>query len=121
MNTSGSAAMERKKVSISSKRQITIPQNFYEQLGFSDEAECILRGNELIIRPVRDGSGGEFAEFILKDLLDKGYSGSELLEKFKAAQRQVRPAVEQLLSDAEKAARGEGEYVTSEDVFGQEE
>ena len=48
----GSASMESKKVSISSKRQITIPQKFFTLLGFNTEAECIMRGNELVLRPV---------------------------------------------------------------------
>ena len=39
----GSASMESKKVSISSKRQITIPQKFFTLLGFNTEAECIMR------------------------------------------------------------------------------
>ena len=34
----GSASMESKKVSISSKRQITIPQKFFTLLGFNTEA-----------------------------------------------------------------------------------
>lgn len=50
----GSASMESKKVSISSKRQITIPQKFFTLLGFNTEAECIMRGNELVLRPVKE-------------------------------------------------------------------
>lgn len=68
----GNAVMERKKVSISAKRQITIPQKFFTMLGFDGEAECILRGNELVIRPVKESSGGEFAEQILTDLVNGG-------------------------------------------------
>lgn len=74
-----------------------------------------------MIRPVRSCSGGEFAEQILADLVDKGYSGKELLEQFKKAQREVRPAVEGMLSDAKKAALLETEYASYEDVFGTEE
>ena len=54
----GGSKMDRKVLSISSKRQITIPQKFYQLLGFGDEAECVLRGNELIIRPIKTVSGG---------------------------------------------------------------
>lgn len=36
----GSVLMEMKKVSISAKRQITIPQKFFSMLGFDAEAEC---------------------------------------------------------------------------------
>ena len=75
----GGSKMNRKILSISSKRQITIPQKFYQTLGFGDEAECVMRGNELIIRPVKTVAGGEFAEQILAELIAEGLSGEELL------------------------------------------
>ena len=37
--TKGSIPMEIKKLSISAKRQITIPQKFFTMLGFDAEAE----------------------------------------------------------------------------------
>jgi bifunctional DNA-binding transcriptional regulator/antitoxin component of YhaV-PrlF toxin-antitoxin module len=113
--------MNRKVLSISSKRQITIPQKFYQKLGFGDEAECVLRGNELIIRPVKTISGGEFAEQILTELIAAGLSGEALLSKFKEKQAQIRPAVEAMLSDAEEVAKGKGDFVTYDDVFGVED
>ena len=79
----GGSKMNRKILSISSKRQITIPQKFYQTLGFGDEAECVMRGNELIIRPVKTIAGGEFAEQILAELIAEGLSGEDLLSKFK--------------------------------------
>lgn len=117
----GSATMERKKVSISAKRQITIPQKFFALLGFGEEAECVVRGNELVIRPVKNVSGGEFAEQILTDLVAQGLEGKALIEAFKAEQKKVRPAVEEMLTEAENAANGEGEFSTYDDVFGAEE
>lgn len=117
----GSVSMETKKVRISTKRQITIPQKFFTMLGFDTEAECIVRGNELILRPVKTNSGGEFAEQILQDLIEKGYSGDELLSRFKATQREIRPAVEELLTEAERVAQSKTEYVSYDDVFGAED
>ncbi|MBD5463684.1 MAG: AbrB/MazE/SpoVT family DNA-binding domain-containing protein [Lachnospiraceae bacterium] len=117
----GRVPMEMKKVSISAKRQITIPQKFFTMLGFDTEAECIVRGNELIIRPVKTNAGGEFAEQILADLIAQGYSGNDLLERFKKAQGQVRPAVEAMLVDAERIAVSESDYVSYNDVFDAEE
>ena len=67
--------MNRKTVSISQKRQITIPKKFFTKLGFGEEAECFLRGNELVIRPVSPYYGGEFSEQILEDLILQGYEG----------------------------------------------
>ena len=124
MNTAvvkGGSKVDKKIVSISSKRQITIPQKFFSMLGFADEAECIVRGNELVIRPARTNAGGEFAEQILAELIAQGLSGEELLTQFKAKQAQVRPAVEAMIAEAEEAARGNGEYSTYDDIFGDEE
>lgn len=125
MNTSatvkGGSTMDKKIVSISSKRQITIPQKFFAMLGFSDEAECIVRGNELVIRPARQNAGGEFAEQILADLIAQGLEGAELLKQFKAKQAKVRPAVEAMIAEAEEAAHGSGDYSTYDDIFGDEE
>ena len=117
----GCGLLKSKRVSISSKRQITIPLKFFSMLGFGTEAECMVRGNELVIRPVKESTGGEFAEFILADLISKGYSGEELLEKFKEAQKEIRPAVEQMLEHAKLIATGEAEYETFDDVFGVED
>lgn len=114
-------SMEKKKIAISAKRQITIPQKFFSMLGFDTEAECMVRGNELVIRPVKTSAGGEFAEQILADLIAKGYSGDELLVRFKKAQSQVRPAVEAMLGEAERAARSETAFISYTDVFGAED
>ena len=108
---------EKKIVSISSKWQITIPQKYFTMLGFDDEAECLVRGNELIIRPAKKYSGGEFAEQILAELIAQGYSGDELLTQFKKRQAQVRPAVEAMIEQAKEAAHGNGEYSTYDDIF----
>ncbi|MCM1214933.1 MAG: AbrB/MazE/SpoVT family DNA-binding domain-containing protein [Lachnospiraceae bacterium] len=117
----GRVPMEMKKVSISAKRQITIPQKFFAMLGFDTEAECMVRGNELVIRPVKTNAGGEFAEQILADLIGQGYSGNELLQQFKQAHSQVRPAVEEMLDEAGRAAAAESGYESYGDVFGGEE
>ena len=117
----GSRRMDKKILSISSKRQITIPQKFYQMLDFGDEAECVVRGDALVIRPVKVSAGGEFAEQILTELVREGLSGAELLLQFKKRQAQVRPAAEAMLAEAEKIARGESDYETYEDIFGTED
>lgn len=117
----GNATMEKKIVSISSKRQITIPQKFFALLGFDTEAECVVRGNELIVRPAKTNAGGEFAEYILADLIAQGLNGDELLKAFKNKQAKVRPAVEAMIADADEVAMGNGEFYTYDDVFNSED
>lgn len=116
----GNSPVEIKKVSISAKRQVTIPQKFFKMIGFGHEAECIVRGNELVLRPLKEG-GSEFSEQILEELIREGFSGEELLRKFKERQRMVRPAVESLISEAEKAAHGEAESFSYDEVFKMED
>lgn len=113
--------MERKIVSVSSKRQITIPQKYYNLLRIGKEVECYVRGNELVIRPVRVNSGGEFAEQILADLIRQGLSGDALLTAFKEKQAKIRPAIENMLLEAEKVASGDGEYASYDDIFTSED
>ena len=113
---------EQKRVTITSKRQFTIPQKFYTELGFGREAICTLGEGMLIIKPASNISGGgEFAEQILSDLIAEGLSGQELLDEFKSRQAKVRPAVETMLEAAKAAALGSGEYSTYDDIFGSEE
>ena len=108
---------EKKRVSITSKRQFTIPQKFYTELGFEREALCTVVNGQLVLEPVKEASGDEFAEQILTDLIAEGLSGNELLAEFKARRVKVRPAVEAMLADAKNAAHGTGECFTYEDVF----
>ena len=111
---------EWKTISISVKRQLTIPQKYFDALGFSSEAECILQEDGLLIRPVRITGGSEFSEQILADLIAQGYGGQELLEKFKEYSKAMRPAVQKMLDDNETFAKsGEGR-ITLDDLFGTE-
>ena len=113
-----SAVLDSKTISITGKRQITIPQKFFELLGFGREAECVLRDGEIALRTVRDGDAGAFDEQILADLIDQGLEGQELLDAFKRARAQVRPAVCRMLDEADRAARHPDEYAGYDDVFG---
>ena len=113
----GVPVMDKKTVKISEKRQFAIPQKFFTMLGFDREAECFVQNNELVIRPIKKDLSGEFAAEILADLLDQGVSRENLLEAFKAKQRMIRPAVENMLQAAEQAASRDGEFETYDDVF----
>ena len=112
---------ERKRVSITSKRQFTIPQKFFTELGFGKEAFCTLGDGMLIIQPARQADDGEFSEQILADLVSEGLTGKALLDEFKIRRQKIRPAVESLLAEAKAVAMGKGKYSTYDDIFGSEE
>jgi hypothetical protein len=115
------AGIERKIISVSVKRQLTIPQKYFDALGFDNEAECILQDGGLLIRPVRVAGGGEFSEQILSDLISQGYEGQELLRKFKEYSRAVRPAVMKLFEETEDYVRSGGGRIPLDELFGTEE
>ena len=57
--------MDRKIISVSKKRQITIPLQFYKHLGLGNEVECFLEDGRIVIQPLhREPS--EFSVEILK-------------------------------------------------------
>jgi bifunctional DNA-binding transcriptional regulator/antitoxin component of YhaV-PrlF toxin-antitoxin module len=95
--------IEKRRINISSKRQITIPAKYYEALGLNKEIECIYSNNMLILIPIKEDKP-EFAEEILEDLINQGLSGEELLIEFKKMNQQVRPAIEKLIKEADEIA-----------------
>jgi hypothetical protein len=107
---------ERKIISVSIKRQLTIPQKYFEELGFDNEAECILQEGGLLIRPVRV-TGGEFGEQILSDLIAQGYEGQDLLEKFREYSKAVRPAVLKMIEDADEYAKSGKGRIPLDELF----
>jgi hypothetical protein len=105
---------EKKVISISTKRQLTIPLKYYELLGFNNEAECIMKDDGLYIRPVQTSSS-DFSDLILEDLVSQGYSGQELVSKFKEQHKKIRPAVEKMLEEADDMVKkGEGKVQLDE-------
>ena len=112
--------MESKTISISTKRQIKIPQKYYEDLDFGSEAICELRSEGIFIRPVRHDDGS-FSEEILADLIEQGLSGDELLLAFKEQRKKIRPAVKAMIAEAhEMAISGEGK-ISLDELFGTED
>jgi len=119
--TKGGTKTERKIISVSRKRQLTIPQKYYDAFGFDNEAECILQEDGLLIRPVRTTGGGEFSEQILSDLISQGYEGQVLMEKFKEYSRGIRPAVQKLLAETEAFVHSGKGRISMDEMFGAEE
>ena len=111
----GDNQMERKIISVSMKRQITIPQKYFDVLGFNNEAECVLQDGCIMIRPIQDRGGSEFSEQILADLISQGFMGDELLQKFKQENKKIRPAVEKMIAETDTFVKnGEGKISLDE-------
>ncbi|MCL6586618.1 MAG: AbrB/MazE/SpoVT family DNA-binding domain-containing protein [Anoxybacillus sp.] len=93
-----------RRISVSSKKQITIPKDFYDALGIGDEVLIELADNKLIIRPIREDHV-DFSDLILKDLINEGYTGEELYESFKYRKSQLSHALEKMISEERPKAK----------------
>jgi bifunctional DNA-binding transcriptional regulator/antitoxin component of YhaV-PrlF toxin-antitoxin module len=111
--------MDRKIISVSKKRQITIPLKFYKHLNLGSEVECSLEDGKIVIRPLhREPS--EFSVEILQDLVSQGYSGNELVKQFEAQTKNIKKAVTNMLEEADAIAAGEKPAANFDDIFGSE-
>ncbi len=111
--------MNSRRIRVSQKRQLTIPQKFFEHLHIGEEVECFMRNGELVLRPIRENKE-QFADHILEDLIHQGLSGEDLLVEFRKIQAKVRPAIERIIKEADQAAlkfQGAGEAKMHE-LFG---
>lgn len=108
-------ARKTKRISVSSKRQISIPKEFHEMLNIGEEVTIELHGDHLVVKPIRENFD-DFSEHILEDLVAEGYSGEELLQEFKNRKEQVGNAVNSLISET----RAKGKRMTINDLFGED-
>jgi len=112
--------MKPKRISVSKKRQITIPMEYFNALNINDEVECVIHDNCIIIKPVSEDNDAGFSEYILQDLIKEGYEGDELLAEFKVRKAKIRLAAKKLLQEADKIAEDKSPYATMNDIFGEE-
>lgn len=111
--------MERKIISVSPKRQITIPLKFFNQVGLGKEVECLVQDGAIVIRPLPSDEG-EFSVEILRDLVARGYQGEELVSKFAEQKAELKTAIGRMVHEADEIARGKRKGATLSDVFGEE-
>ena len=114
-------AMKPKRISVSSKRQITIPMEYCKALKIENEVECIMKNGSIIIRPIINNTQDNFADLILEDLIKEGYKGNKLLEEFKKRKKEMKYAINNIKEEANKVAENEAPYSTIDEVFKEEE
>ena len=113
-------SVKPKRISVSEKRQITIPMEYYKALGIENEVECIMKNNCIVIRAVKQDDN-EISERILQDIIKEGYKQEDILKEFRKRKAKVRPAIEQKMLEADKVAEEEENYTVLEDLFSEED
>lgn len=92
---------QMKRVAVSSKRQISIPKEFYDDLHIKDEIIMEKVHNNLVIRPASYDNHEDFTEEILSDLIAEGYPKEELVTKLRERKEQMQPALDRLIADTD--------------------
>lgn len=90
---------KKRRVRISSQRQLTIPKEFYTEMNLADEAMIEFTGKEIIIRSAEQ-EVVDFSTDILKDLVAKGISGEELIGEFTRIKASIPQALEAMKKEA---------------------
>lgn len=99
-NVFSEAARKAKRIKISSKRQISIPKEFFEAMHFTNEAIIEFTGDSLVIKNAPDDAV-DFSSEILKELIEeRGLSGNELLLEFNRIKQGFPQAIQKLKATA---------------------
>ncbi|WP_146259588.1 hypothetical protein [Paenibacillus dendritiformis] len=74
-----------------------------------------------MIRPVCEHTGHDsFADLILEDLIKEGFSGDQLLTKFRERQAELHVAIKHVIAESGEAARKcRADKDETEDLFGE--
>ena len=80
--------IKSKTIKVSAQRHLVIPKEYYEALNIGEEVTIELHEGQLVIKPIVKVSD-DFAENLLEKLIEAGYSGEELIAKFKEVKQMV--------------------------------
>lgn len=102
LTTKGKVMPESRLGKITSKRQLTIPKDFFDKLGLTSDVEIILDNDEIRIRKYQrmEESHDYFADLVLKDILDEGIEDKrEILKEFRLRMNMLPLAIQDYIED----------------------
>lgn len=77
-----------KSIKVSAQRHLVIPKEYYDALNIGEEVTIELHEGLLVIKPIVKVDEN-FAENLLEELIAAGFSGEELVAKFKEVKQMV--------------------------------
>ena len=80
--------IKSKTIKVSAQRHLVIPKEYYDTLGIGEEVTIELHEGQLVIKPIVKVDD-DFAENLLEELIATGFSGEELVAKFKEVKQMV--------------------------------
>ncbi len=102
---------------ITSKRQLTIPKDFYDKLNLGNDVEIILEHDGLKIKKLRklEKTFDDYSDLVLRSILEEGFEDKEeILKEFRLRMNLMPVAVQRLLSDVREQVKKDAR--TSEEL-----
>ena len=81
-------SIKSKTIKVSTQRHLVIPQEYYDTLHSGEEVTIELHEGQLVNKPIFKVDEN-FAENLLEELIAAGFSGEELVPKFKEVKQMV--------------------------------
>lgn len=108
----------KETVKVSADGSITVPKSLCEQIGAVANAECIIRNNEIIIRPCRDGTGDSIEGLLIRDLMSRGFSYDALEEEYDRVRPRFYAATKRTAEKSRAAFENGGGLCAAEELLG---
>jgi len=114
----GGISMSKNKIAtITQKRQITIPKDFFEELNLKPgKIKCYIEDGKIILEPLDSSNVWDFSTTILKELVSEGYEGDELLKEFKNRKTMLKESMAAMVAEAKEEIK-EQKVKDAEQVF----
>ncbi len=97
---------------------ITVPKSLCEQIGVITSAECIIRNNEIVIRPCRDSTGDSVEGLLIRELMSKGFSYNALEEEYDRVRPRFYDATKKAAERSRSAFEDKEELYRVEELTG---
>ena len=99
MGTDAFGSSERREIiALSGTGELTVPKWLCEAAGVAEEAECFIRNNEIIIRPIKTNVEDYMEVLLIKDLRDSGLRDEKLSEEYMRLRAAFYDAVHKLIA-----------------------
>ena len=100
-NKGGKSMSDKRIATITKKRQVTIPKDFFEELNLNPgKIKCYIEDGKIILEPIGSEDFWDFSNIILKELIEEGYEGKQLLEEFKQRKAIVKESMAEMVAEA---------------------
>jgi bifunctional DNA-binding transcriptional regulator/antitoxin component of YhaV-PrlF toxin-antitoxin module len=110
---------EYREITVTSKRQITIPKSFFDRLAIEETLVAYLLDDGIFLKPARkdDSVYAEDVEEIIRDVVREGYSGEELVAELARRLNEYNKFIERRIQEFERDLKSDSVSEDTEDEF----